>query len=140
MTTHCPAPSPCATGSGPNVVRSLTVDPSWFVIERPVDSPPRAVHQHLPTSGWAVYVLVADGVVLYVGSTMRPRERMKEHAKNYVRRWQTVTHVLARLMPSELDARSLEEELHAELRPRESRVLASERARRRQLLAVAGAL
>lgn len=109
----------------------------WLVIERPPDSLPAAVHRHLPVDGWMTYVFVGDAGVLYVGSTMRPRERMKEHAKEWNRCWRETTCVLARLVPTELAARLLEESLHADLAPREGRVTGRDRSRRRQLLAEA---
>jgi hypothetical protein len=90
-----------------------------------------------PERGHAAYVILdGDGGALYVGQTRRPRERLREHAKNSWGRWFHAARAIV-LFPvaSEADARIAELGLADALRPRHSEIAPGERGRLRRLLA-----
>lgn len=91
----------------------------------------------VPERGHAAYVVLdGAGGVLYVGQTSRPRERLREHAKDSWGRWfHRARAVVVLPVDSEADARIAELGLADALAPQHSTVARGERGRLRRLLA-----
>lgn len=106
--------------------------PGTYIVRR--QDPDRWTWRTVPDWGYVTYVcLGADGEVVYVGQTMRPKRRLQEHRKSYNPWFRRVEQIVVLPMASEIDARMAEAGLIDELRPTEN-VLRGEWTRIRAML------
>lgn len=107
-------------------------DYEWLLFDRLPTDPPSTIHRHLPERGWMVYMLIQGDEVLYIGHTMRPRDRIKEHARDKWW-WPHVETVAVIRVNSEFSARVLEDGLHEDHDPPLSQITGRDRWRYRAI-------